>query len=219
MINPFPEILASRVQKAGIIAVLIIDRVQDAVPLARALLKGGVGIMELTLRTPSAIDSLRAIRDEVPDMVAGVGTILTPEQVAVAKQAGAAFGVSPGFNRRVVDAAVSAGLPFAPGVATPTDVEAALEAGCRLMKFFPCEPSGGLSYLKAMVAPYLHLGVKFIPLGGINAANMKTYLSEPVVSAVGGSWLAPKDLVAAADWEGLSQLSAEAIRIISETRP
>ncbi|GAB4182840.1 MAG: bifunctional 4-hydroxy-2-oxoglutarate aldolase/2-dehydro-3-deoxy-phosphogluconate aldolase [Terrimicrobiaceae bacterium] len=218
MNNPFPSELAAKIQEAGIIAVLIVERVEDAVPLAKSLLEGGVRIMELTLRTPTALDSLRAICDQVPDMVAGVGTILTSAQADAAKQAGAAFGVSPGFNRRVVDAAVSAGLPFAPGVATPSDVEAALEAGCQLMKFFPCEPSGGLPYLKAMAAPYLHLGVKFIPLGGVNAANMKTYLSEPIVSAVGGSWLAPKDLVSSANWQGLSRLAAEAVRIISETR-
>lgn len=216
--NIFPSELAARIERAGIIAVLIIDRVEDAVPLAKALLDGGVDVMELTLRTDAALGALKEIRANVPEMLAGVGTILTPAQVAEVKAAGAGFGVSPGFNRRVVDAALAEGLPFAPGVATPSDVEAALESGCRLLKFFPCEPSGGLPFLKAMAAPYLHLGVKFVPLGGLNAKNMGTYLADPLISAVGGSWLAPKDAISSGNWSAITGLAREAKTNIAAAR-
>jgi 2-dehydro-3-deoxyphosphogluconate aldolase/(4S)-4-hydroxy-2-oxoglutarate aldolase len=212
-----PE-LAARVERAGIIAVLIVDREDDAVPLAKALLDGGIDVMELTLRTEAALGALKQIRAHVPEMVAGVGPILTVDQVREVQAAGAAFGVSPGFNRRVVEAAGSAGLSFAPGVATPSDIEAALEVGCKLLKFFPCEPSGGLPFLKAMAAPYLHLGVKFVPLGGINAKNMTTYLADPLISALGGSWLAPKEAIRNGDWKAITTLAAEAVQLIKSTR-
>ena len=135
----FDPALAERVSSAGVVAVLVIDRAEDAAPLAQALLEGGVNVMELTLRTPAALDALVEIRGHVPDMVAGIGTILTVEQLLAASAAGAAFGVSPGCNPRVLAAAREAGLSFAPGIATPTDVEMALEHGCRLLKFFPAE--------------------------------------------------------------------------------
>ena len=191
-----PE-LADRIQKAGIIAVLIVDRVEDAVPLAKSLLDGGVGVMELTLRTEAALGALKAIRSSVPEMLAGVGTILTPAQVTEVKEAGAAFGVAPGVSRRVMEAARKAGLSFAPGILTPSDIEAALEYDCQLLKLFPAEPAGGLAYLKAMAAPYAHLGLKFVPLGGVNAKNMGTYLADPLISALGGSWLAPREAILA----------------------
>ena len=218
MNETFSPELAARIEQAGIIAVLIVDHVEDAVPLAKALLDGGVDVMELTLRTDAALGALKEIRTHLPEMLAGVGTILTPEQAREVKSAGAGFGVSPGFNRRVADAAIEAGLPFAPGVATPSDIEAALECGCRFLKFFPCEPSGGLPFLKAMAAPYLHLGVKFVPLGGLNAKNMGTYLADPLISAVGGSWLAPKNAIRAGNWAEITRLAAEAKGIIRDTR-
>jgi len=218
MRDAFSPQLAARVERAGIVAVLIIEKESDAVPLAKALLEGGVDVMELTLRTPAALDALRAIRAEVPEMLAGVGTVLAPDQIDQVIDAGAAFAVSPGFNRRVVQTALEAGLPFAPGVATPSDIEAALECGCRLLKFFPCEPSGGLPFLKAMAAPYLHLGVRFIPLGGINAKNMAAYLADPLIAALGGSWLAPKEAIAAGDFEKITALAADACGIIQSSR-
>jgi len=214
----FDPLLAARIEACGIVAVLVIDREEDAVPLARALLSGGVTAMELTLRTPAALGALRRIRAEAPEMIAGVGTILTPEQVAEAFAAGAAFGVSPGVNPRVLHAARDAGLSFAPGVATPTDMEIALEHGCTLLKFFPAEAAGGLAYLKAATPPYLHLGVKFLPLGGVNANNMASYLSDPLIPAIGGSWLAPRDSIQAGDWATITGLAREAIRIIQSVR-
>jgi 2-dehydro-3-deoxyphosphogluconate aldolase/(4S)-4-hydroxy-2-oxoglutarate aldolase len=142
--------MLDRVQRCGVIAVLIVDQAQDAIPLAQALLAGGIDAMELTLRTPAALDALRRIKAEVPKMLVGAGTVLTPEQVSEVAAAGADFAVSPGMNPRVVLAARELGLPFAPGIATPSDIEQAIECGCKLLKFFPAEPLGGLSYLKAI---------------------------------------------------------------------
>jgi len=212
-----PELL-ERIYNSGVIAVLIIDRLDDAVPLAQALIDGGVNVMELTLRTPVAIDALRKIRAEVPEMTAGIGTILTTEQVEQAAQAGAAFGVSPGLNPRIVKKAQSIGLPFAPGIVTPSDIEQALELGCRLLKFFPAEASGGLDYLNSMAAPYKHLNLRYIPLGGVNAANMKSYLENPMVAALGGSWIAPGKLIQERNWQRITQNALEAGRVVKEVR-
>jgi len=214
----FDPSLAASVEKCGIIAVLVIDNENDAVPLAHALLKGGVHVMELTLRTPAALSALRKIKADVPEMIAGVGTILTPIQVKQAADLGAAFGVSPGLNPRVLHAAREAGLSFAPGVATPSDIEQALEHECQLLKFFPAEPCGGLAYLKAITAPYAHLGLKFAPLGGVSPKNMASYLAEPSVAALGGSWLAPRDLVKKHDWATITSLCVEAVQTIRTVR-
>ncbi len=219
MSHSFPDSLSQNLRRTGVIAVLMIDRADDAVPLARALLAGGVDCIELTLRTDAALESLRRIAAEVPEMCVGVGTILTPKQVNDAKEAGASFGVAPGMNPRVVAEAQRIGLPFAPGVCTPTDIELAIEAGCRVLKFFPCEPSGGLPYLKTIAAPFMHLGVQFIPLGGVNAANASAYLKEPSVLALGGSWLAPKNLIAQGDWAAITALAAEITGIVKQVRP
>ena len=212
-----PE-LSRRISDCGIVAVLILDRVQDAVPVAQSLIAGGVTAMELTLRTPVAIEALKAVRAEVPDMIAGVGTILTPDQVELAEESGAHFGVAPGMNSRVLTAARQAGLSFAPGVATPSDIEAALEHECRLLKFFPAEPSGGLSYLNTIAAPYLHLGIKFMPLGGLNLSNMAAYLADPKIAALGGSWLAPGNLIKAGSWKEITELAAQAVTTIKSVR-
>lgn len=219
MTSAFPDPLRDKLHRAGVIAVLMISRAEDAVPLAQALLKGGVSSIELTLRTEAALDCVRRIRAEVPDMTVGVGTILTPGQANDAKEAGASFGVSPGMNPRVVAEARRIGLPFAPGICTPTDIELALEVDCRLLKFFPCEPCGGLPYLKTIAAPFMHLNVQFIPLGGVNAANAATYLQDSSVLALGGSWLAPKELVAQGNWMAITNLASEITGIVQQVRP
>ncbi len=217
--NPaFNPQLAASIQQTGIVAVLVIDDAKDAVPLAKALLAGGVNAIELTLRTPAALDALREIRAGVPEVIAGVGTILNVEQLKQAAEAGAAFGVAPGLNPRVLAAAREIGLSFAPGVLTPSDIELAVEHGCRLLKFFPAEPSGGLSYLKSIAAPYAHLGLKFVPLGGLNAKNMASYLADPNIAALGGSWLAPRELINAGKWAEITALSSEAVQLIKSTR-
>jgi 2-dehydro-3-deoxyphosphogluconate aldolase/(4S)-4-hydroxy-2-oxoglutarate aldolase len=214
----FPADLLLRLHQTGVLAVLILDRPQDAVPVARALLSGGVNAMELTLRTPTALDALKRIRAEVPDMIVGAGTILTPEQVVDVVNAGAAFGVAPGTNRRVIDAAQRLGLPFAPGVCTPSDIESAVEAGCSLLKFFPAGPCGGLPYLRSIAAPFTHLGVKVIPLGGIDASNAADYLGESSVQALGGSWLAPRDVIQRQDWATITENARSAVEIVKRVR-
>jgi len=219
MTPAFSPELAARIERAGILAVLIVDRVEDAVPLAKALLDGGIDSLELTLRTEAALGAVKEIRAKVPEMLVGVGTVLTPGQVLEVKEAGGAFAVAPGFNRRVVEAARQAGLSFAPGIATPSDIEAAVEAGCQILKFFPCEASGGLPFLKNIAAPYQHLGLKYVPLGGINAKNMAAYLADPLIAALGGSWLAPREAIRAGDWKTITGLAAEASAIIKAARP
>lgn len=214
----FPDAIAAQIGTCGVIAVLVIDRVEDAVPVARALIGGGVSAMELTLRTPAAIDALRAIKRDLPEMLAGAGTVITPAQVAQVLEAGADFAVSAGMNRRVVEEARRLGLPFAPGVATPSDIEQALEFGCRLLKFFPAEAGGGLAYLKSMAAPYAHLGLKFIPLGGLDAGNMKAYLREPIVQGIGGSWLAPRELIRVRNWDAIRRNAAAAAAVVRELK-
>lgn len=200
-------------EKSGVVAGFSIEKVEHAVPLAKALLAGGINVIELTFRTPAALDALKAISSEVPEVLAGVGTILTPEQVQQVKEAGADFAVSPGMNPRVIKAAVELGVPFAPGISTPSDLEAAIELGCRFVKFFPAEAAGGVPYLRSMSAPYKHLGIQYFPLGGLNAENMVDYLKEPNVPTIGGSWIVKQDLVNAGDWDGITARAAEVCRI------
>ncbi|MEX0321780.1 MAG: bifunctional 4-hydroxy-2-oxoglutarate aldolase/2-dehydro-3-deoxy-phosphogluconate aldolase [Puniceicoccaceae bacterium] len=199
----FPPALLSRLEKSRVVAGFSVEAPEDAVPLAEALLQGGIDVIELTLRTKAGIEAVALVHEKVPDICAGVGTILTPEQVLAVKQAGADFGVSPGMNPRVVKASVEADLPFAPGICTPSDIESAVELGCQLLKYFPAESSGGLNHLRSMGAPYKHLGLRYFPLGGVNAANMLEYLSEPMVAAVGGSWIVQPDLVKNKDWSAI----------------
>lgn len=210
--------LHSHLHSTGVIAVLVIDQPDDAVPVARALLAGGVDCLELTLRTESAIESVRRICQEVPEVLVGVGTILKPQQVDAALEAGAAFGVAPGLNPRVVQHASEIGLPFSPGVCTPSDIELALELGCRVLKFFPAEPSGGLNYLKTVAAPFAHLGVRYVPLGGVSAKNAEDYLRDTNVLALGGSWLGPREAIQRQDWAGITALATQAIEIVKRVR-
>lgn len=214
----FPQSLQVSVRNTGVIAVLMLDEADSAVPLARALLAGGVNCVELTLRTPAALEALRRIRGEVPEMQVGAGTVLTPAQVAEVKAAGAAFGVAPGMNPRVVAAARDAGLPFAPGVCTPTDIELALEQGCRVLKFFPSEPCGGLPYLRTIAAPFAHLGVQYIPLGGVGVGNAEEYLKEPSVLALGGSWLASRAAIQRQMWDEITTHARQAVRVVQRVR-
>jgi 2-dehydro-3-deoxyphosphogluconate aldolase/(4S)-4-hydroxy-2-oxoglutarate aldolase len=207
----FPTAFRSRLRKRGVVAVLVIDEVDAAVPVARALVEAGIDVMELAMRTPASMAALERIAHDVPEMLAGVGTILQPDQVLEAKRRGAAFVVTPGTNRRVIESAVANDIPIAPGIAVPSDIETTLEYGCRLLKFFPAEPQGGLAYLKAIHAPYAHLGLEYIPLGGVSEANCRAYLAERSVIAVGGSWIAPRERIAAKDWKGIGDAAARAV--------
>ena len=210
--------LQTRLHRTGVIAVVTVESIDAALPLARALLEGGVTAIELTLRTKAAITILEKLCAEVPELLVGAGTVLTPQQVTQVKAAGAAFAVAPGMNRRVVEAAQAADLPFAPGICTPSDIEAALELDCRCLKFFPSEPLGGLRYLKTMAAPYAHLGLRYIPLGGVSPTNAASYLAEPTVLALGGSWIAPADGIRDGDWSGITRRAREAMQIVHATR-
>ena len=212
----FPAEMLQRIEGCGVIAVLVIDEASHVVPLCRALVACGIDVIELTLRTESAIDALRLVREEVPEVLAGIGTILTANQVDQVVEAGAAFGVAPGLNPKVVLRSREKGLPFAPGIATPTDIEAAVEYGCRELKFFPAEPSGGIKYLRSMYAPYSHLGLKFIPLGGLTAQNMASYLYDESVPAIGGSWIAPRKLIQEQNWSAVIDHATEARRVVKE---
>jgi 2-dehydro-3-deoxyphosphogluconate aldolase/(4S)-4-hydroxy-2-oxoglutarate aldolase len=207
--NPEP------ILKQRLMCITSIDKADDAVPLAKALLAGGLDVMEITFRTAAAAESIRRIRQEVPQMAIGAGTLLTAENIKAAVEAGAQFGVSPGLNETVLAAAGKAQMPFFPGVMTPTEVDRALNLGCKHLKFFPAEPAGGAAMLKALVAPFAHTGVKFLPTGGITTATLASYLALPQVAAVGGSWMAEKKLVAEKAWDRIAAITAEALKVIS----
>ena len=212
------ERLAIKLGDSGVVAVLIVDEVRHAVPMAKALLKGGVDAIELTLRTPAAMAAAKAIISEVPEITLGFGTVLTVDQVKEAVDVGADFAVSPGCNPKIIAEARKQGLSFAPGIMTPTDIEMAMEEGCRILKFFPAETSGGLAHLESMSAPYKHLGLKFIPLGGCNMENAGSYLRSPLVTAIGGTWIAKRSLIQAEDWESITTNALEIRKLINQTR-
>jgi 2-dehydro-3-deoxyphosphogluconate aldolase / (4S)-4-hydroxy-2-oxoglutarate aldolase len=200
--------LGSVLDLVPVMPVVVAESASDAVSIARALAAGGLPAIELTLRTPAALDAIRAIADEVPEILVGAGTVVTPTQIDTAVGAGAQFLVSPGTTRTLLQAMQDSGLPFLPGTATVSEVMAALEAGCTELKFFPAEASGGAAFLKSVAAPLP--AARFCPTGGITAVTAASYLALPNVGCVGGSWLTPADAVAAGDWERITRLAAEA---------
>jgi len=204
--------------KERLICVAVIDDARDAAPLADALLTGGLSVIEVTFRTANAAESIAAIRKHVPGMTVGAGTLLSAEQVKRAVDVGAQFGVSPGLNEPVLAAATAAGLPFFPGVMTPTEVDRALQLNHRHLKFFPAEAAGGVAMLKALAGPFAHTGVKFIPTGGINAANLFAYLVLPQVAAIGGSWMAERQMVVEKAWQKIAAMTANAMKIIAQAK-
>jgi len=207
-----------RIFEKRIVPVAVIDKADDAVPLAEALLAAGIDIIEVTFRTPAAEQSIRNVRKAHPDMLVGAGTILDTAQLQRAFDAGARFAVAPGLNETVVSKSLSLKLPFVPGVMTPSDVERGLALGCKLQKFFPAEVAGGVKMLKALAGPYAHTGVKFIPLGGINATNAPEYLALPIVAAIGGSWMVERKLIVDRDWPAIRTLATEAVRLAAPAR-
>jgi len=196
-----------------ILPVIVIDDPDNAIPLARALNDGGLPCAEITLRTPRALEALRRIASELPEMLIGAGTVLTPAQAAEARAAGARFAIAPGFNAGVVEFCQSVDLPVFPGVCTPTEIEMALGAGLTVLKFFPAEPVGGLAFLKAVAAPYTT--VSFIPSGGIGPSNLASYLTFPRVVACNGSWMAPNDWIAAGQFDRIRDTTRAAVSIVS----
>ena len=201
--------------KQRLVCVAVIDKPDDAVPLAEALLAGGLNCIEVTFRTAGAADSISRIREKVPRITVGAGTLLTPDNVKAAIGAGAQFGVSPGLSESVSTTAQQNDFPLFPGVITPGEIMRALELGWKHLKFFPSETFGGVNALKALIGPFGHTGVKFIPTGGITAMTLPNYLAVPQVAAVGGSWMAERKLVAEKSWSKITALTAEAMKIIS----
>jgi 2-dehydro-3-deoxyphosphogluconate aldolase/(4S)-4-hydroxy-2-oxoglutarate aldolase len=203
--------IAAIAARAPVIPALTIDRAADAVPLARALVKGGLPVLEVTLRTPVALDAITAMAPEVPDAFLGARTVLDANQVDLAKRAGARFLVSPGCTETLAHAAAASGLPFLPGVQTVSEALALSERGFRLMKFFPAGQAGGLGWLKAVAAPLA--GLSFCPTGGIDADTAASYLALANVACGGGSWVAPGDAVTAGDWARIERLAAAAAKL------
>lgn len=203
--NPIIE----EISKIGIVPVIALDDAKDARPLAEALYKGGLPCAEVTFRTDAAEESIRIIAEDFPDMLVGAGTVLTTEQVDRAVNAGAKFIVSPGLNPKVVSYCINKNIPVLPGTANPSDVEAAIELGLEVVKFFPAEAAGGIKMIKAMSAPYGKM--KFMPTGGITADNLKEYLDFNKIVACGGSWMVKKNLVAAGKFDEIEALTKEAV--------
>lgn len=194
-----------------VLPVLIIERLADAVPLAKALMRGGLPAIEVTLRTPHALDAIRLIADEAPEVIIGAGTVRNARQFQEAAAAGSRFVVSPGVTQELIDAANVSQVPFLPGVATPSEAMALIEEGLTMMKFFPAEPAGGIEYLKALASPLPE--ARFCPTGGITAQSAARYLALPNVVCVGGSWVAPAGLVADRNWQAIEDLAREAAQL------
>ncbi|MFE9570902.1 bifunctional 4-hydroxy-2-oxoglutarate aldolase/2-dehydro-3-deoxy-phosphogluconate aldolase [Streptomyces sp. NPDC006692] len=206
--SPLP---VSVLDLAPVLPVVVIDDAADAVPLARALVAGGLPAIEVTLRTPAALDAIRAIATEVPDAVVGAGTVITPAAVADAMAAGARFLVSPGWSPALLAAMKTSGVPYLPGVSTASEVVALLEQGVREMKFFPAEAAGGTPYLKSLAAPLPQ--ARFCPTGGITPAAAPSYLALANVGCVGGTWMLPPDAITSGDWPRVRALAREAARL------
>ncbi|WP_369388861.1 bifunctional 4-hydroxy-2-oxoglutarate aldolase/2-dehydro-3-deoxy-phosphogluconate aldolase [Streptomyces sp. CG1] len=206
-----PASVLDLVGHAPVVPVVVVSDAADAVPLARALVAGGLPAIEVTLRTPAALDAVRAIAAEVPQAVVGAGTVITPEQVDACVAVGARFLVSPGWTNALLEAMRGSGVPFLPGVSTTSEVVALLERGVREMKFFPAQAAGGTAYLRSLAGPLPQ--ARFCPTGGIVPGNAPEYLSLPNVGCVGGSWMVPADAVAAGDWARIEELARGAARL------
>ncbi len=204
--------ILEEIEKIGIVPVVVIDSAEDAVPLAKALCEGGLPAAEITFRTAAAAESIKRIREACPEMIVGAGTVLTCEQADAAIAAGSQFIVSPGLNPAVVKHVLDKGVPMLPGCANPSDIEAALSLGLTEVKFFPAEQIGGLKAIKAMAAPYG--AVRFMPTGGLNAANMGAYLADKKIIACGGSFMVAKDVIARHDWDKIKKDTEKAVSLM-----
>lgn len=197
-----------RFSRVGIVPVVVIDQAEDAVPCAKALLAGGIDVMEITFRTAAAPEAIKAVSEACPDMLVGAGTVLNLEQCKLACEMGAKFIVSPGFDKDVVSYCIENGIATTPGCVTPTEITTAVNMGLKVIKFFPANVYGGLSAMKNLSAPFV--GIKFLPTGGINTANVREYVDAPFIHAVGGSWICPRADIAAGNWDKITALCKEA---------
>jgi 2-dehydro-3-deoxyphosphogluconate aldolase/(4S)-4-hydroxy-2-oxoglutarate aldolase len=216
MAKPKKEKLAELFRQAIVIPVLTIERFEDAVPLANALVAGGVRTLEVTLRTPAAIEAAKAMIAQVPDAIVGIGTILNADDLARVEALGARFGISPGATPELLRAAAASDLPFAPGIATASELMQALAHGFDLVKFFPAEQSGGIKALRALAGPFP--SVRVCPTGGIGDANAAFWLAEPNVVAVGGSWLCPAADIRSGNWAGITAMCERAMKSLKPAR-
>jgi 2-dehydro-3-deoxyphosphogluconate aldolase/(4S)-4-hydroxy-2-oxoglutarate aldolase len=210
--------ISDRLTQCGVVPVIAIENEAAALPLADALLLGGLPVVEVTFRTAAAAAVIRQLIQERPQLLVGAGTVLTPANLEAAHTSGAAFAVAPGLNPQLVKEAQTLGLPFIPGIATPSEIESALGLGCPLLKFFPAETLGGVAMLEALSAPYKHTGVRFMPTGGVNPGNLETYLKLDTVAAVGGTWLAKKEDLAAGKWDDIRTRCEAARKTVAELR-
>ena len=210
--------MLNKLLKRPVIPVIVIDNANDAEPLAEALLKGGMDVIEVTCRTAAAPEALKRIKKTFPEMLVGAGTVVTPDQAKMCVDVGVNFGLAPGLNPETVKFFQRNKTLFIPGVMTPSEIEQGLALGCKMLKFFPAGAAGGVNMLKNMAAPYLSLGVKFCPTGGVNLDNMKEWLALPMVSAIGGTWLAKKEDLAAAKWEEIRTRCAAAVDTLRRVR-
>ncbi len=204
------------IKPRSLMAVLVVDQVKEAVNAANALIKGGVSVIELALRTPIALEAMKAVVDSCPEMIVGAGTVLQPKQIESVKKAGAHFALSPGINTDVILESHDCDLPFIPGIATPSELQEAINVGSTCVKLFPVEPLGGVPYLKSISEPYKHLNIKYVPLGGISMKNFNEYLSYSEVIAIGGSWLTPKTLIKEQSWDKITSIAKESIGLIKK---
>ena len=205
-----------KVFEVGIVPVVVLNNVEDAVPLAKALLKGGINFMEITFRTECAAECIAKISKEVPEVVVGAGTVLNVEQAKLAVENGAKFIVSPGLDEETVTWALGNNIPVIPGCVTPTEIMKAISLGLKVVKFFPADVYGGIKAIKALSAPFGQ--IKFLPTGGVSEANLKDFIENKSVAAIGGSWVCKKDDIANHDWDKITTLSENAVKIIKETR-
>ena len=208
--------VTTRLARAGVVPVVVLENAKDAVPTARAMVAGGIDVMEITFRTAAAADSIRAVSENCPEMLVGAGTVITLEQCKKAVESGAKFIVAPGFDEEVVRWCVENNVPVTPGCVTPTEIMAAMKLGIQIIKFFPAGVYGGLSAMKALSGPFG--GIKFIPTGGVNAQNLAEYLAAPFIHAVGGSWVCPKADISAGNFEKITALCREAHATVTEAR-
>ena len=208
--------VTTRLARAGVVPVVVLEHAKDAVPTAKAMAAGGIDVMEITFRTAAAADSIRAVSENCPEMLVGAGTVITLEQCKNAVESGAKFIVAPGFDEEVVRWCVENNVPVTPGCVTPTEIMAAMKLGLKVVKFFPAGVYGGLSAMKALSGPFG--GIKFIPTGGVNAQNLAEYISAPFIHAVGGSWVCPKADISAGNFEKITALCREAHATVTEAR-
>ncbi len=210
------EKMQDQLQKFGVVPVVVLNDVKDALPLAKALIEGGLPCAEVTFRTEAAEESIRQMAAEYPEMLVGAGTVLTIEQVDRAVNAGAKFIVSPGFDPEIVDYCLSREIPIFPGCVTPSEVAQAVKRGLKVVKFFPAEQFGGVSTIKALAAPYTM--VRFMPTGGVSAKNLKDYLSCDKIIACGGSWMVKGDMIKAGEFDKICEMTKEAVALAKEIR-